>query len=43
MIFDPFPRVDGIDSAGDPITALGLGYLSGKRPTAPSGRDTMTF
>jgi catalase len=22
MIFDPLPRVDGIESAGDPLTAL---------------------
>jgi catalase len=28
MIFDPLPRVDGIDSAGDPITALRSGRPS---------------
>ena len=32
IIFDPLPRVDGIDSAGDPLTDL-LGHLSSERPT----------
>ena len=33
MIFDPVPRVDGIDSAGDPLTELrsDIYLLSGRR------------
>jgi catalase len=36
MIFDPDPRVDGIDSAGDPITAVRseIYLLSGRRRRA---------
>jgi catalase len=36
MIFDPLPRVDGIDSAGDPLTAArsDLYLLSGRRRRA---------
>jgi catalase len=36
IIFDPLPRVDGIDSAGDPLTALrsDLYLLSGRRRRA---------
>jgi catalase len=33
IIFDPLPRVDGIDSAGDPLTAVrsDIYLLSGRR------------
>ena len=33
IIFDPVPRVDGIDSAGDPLTAVrsDIYLLSGRR------------
>jgi catalase len=36
IIFDPVPRVDGIDSAGDPLTAVRseLYLLSGRRRRA---------
>ena len=36
MIFDPLPRVDGIDAAGDPITALrsDIYLVSGRRRRA---------
>jgi catalase len=36
MIFDPLPRVDGIDSAGDPLTDLraDIYLLSGRRRRA---------
>jgi catalase len=36
IIFDPLPRVDGIDSAGDPLTAVrsDLYLLSGRRRRA---------
>lgn len=36
MIFDPVPRVDGIDSAGDPLTAVrsDIYLLSGRRRRA---------
>jgi catalase len=36
IIFDPLPRVDGIDSAGDPLTALrsDIYLLSGRRRRA---------
>ncbi len=33
IIFDPLPRIDGIDSAGDPLTAT-RGSLLAKRPAA---------
>jgi catalase len=38
MIFDPLPRVDGIDSSGDPLTAIraDLYLLSGRRRRAAS-------
>jgi catalase len=38
IIFDPLPRVDGIDSAGDPLTALrsDVYLLSGRRRRAAS-------
>ncbi len=41
IIFDPVPRVDGIDSAGDPLTAVrsDLYLLSGRRRRALSGRS----
>jgi catalase len=40
VIFDPVPRVDGIDSAGDPLTALrsDLYLLSGRRRRAAGAR-----
>ena len=41
MIFDPLPRVDGIDSAGDPITALrsDIYLVSGQRRRAAAASD----
>ncbi len=43
IIFDPVPRVDGIDSAGDPLTALRseLYLLSGRRRRACGGEMTI--
>jgi catalase len=40
MIFDPLPRVDGIDSAGDPITAVrsDLYLASGRRRRAATAK-----
>jgi catalase len=40
IIFDPVPRVDGIDSAGDPLTGLrsDLYLLSGRRRRAAAAR-----
>jgi len=40
IIFDPLPRVDGIDSAGDPITAVRseLYLLSGRRRRAAAAK-----
>jgi catalase len=40
IIFDPLPRVDGIDSAGDPITAVrsDLYLVSGRRRRAAAAR-----
>jgi catalase len=40
MIFDPVPRVDGIDSAGDPITALrsDIYLVSGRRRRAAAAQ-----
>jgi catalase len=40
IIFDPVPRVDGIDSAGDPLTAVrsDLYLLSGRRRRAAAAR-----
>jgi catalase len=40
IIFDPLPRVDGIDSAGDPLTAVrsDLYLLSGRRRRAAGAR-----
>ena len=39
IIFDPAPRVDGIDSSGDPLTAVrsDIYLLSGRRRRAVSG------
>ena len=31
IIFDPIPRVDGIDSSGDPLTEVRVGALSAQR------------
>lgn len=40
IIFDPLPRVDGIDSAGDPLTALrsDLYLLSGRKRRAAASK-----
>jgi hypothetical protein len=40
IIFDPIPRVNGIDSAGDPLTALRseLYLLSGRRRRAATAK-----
>jgi catalase len=40
MIFDPVPRVDGIDSAGDPLTAVrsDIYLLSGRRRRAAAAK-----
>jgi catalase len=40
IIFDPLPRVDGIDSAGDPLTAVraDLYLLSGRRRRAAAAQ-----
>jgi catalase len=40
IIFDPLPRVDGIDSAGDPLTAVrsDLYLMSGRRRRAAGAR-----
>jgi catalase len=40
IIFDPLPRVDGIDSAGDPLTAVrsDLYLLSGRRRRAAASQ-----
>jgi catalase len=40
IIFDPVPRVDGIDSAGDPLTAVrsDLYLLSGRRRRAAAAQ-----
>jgi catalase len=40
IIFDPLPRVDGIDSAGDPLTALRseIYLLSGRRRRAAAAQ-----
>jgi catalase len=40
IIFDPVPRVDGIDSAGDPLTEVRseLYLLSGRRRRAAAGK-----
>jgi len=39
IIFDPLPRVDGIDSSGDPLTSVraDLYLLSGRRRRAALG------
>jgi catalase len=39
IIFDPIPRVDGIDSSGDPLTQLraDVYLLSGRRRRAVFG------
>jgi catalase len=39
IIFDPLPRIDGIDSSGDPLTAVraDLYLLSGRRRRAAPG------
>src|SRR5262249_22039876 len=39
IIFDPLPRIDGIDSSGDPLTEVraDLYLLSGRRRRAASG------
>jgi catalase len=38
IIFDPVPRVDGIDSSGDPLTDVrsDIYLLSGRRRRSPS-------
>jgi catalase len=40
IIFDPLPRVDGIDSAGDPLTAVRseIYLLSGRRRRAAAAQ-----
>jgi catalase len=40
IIFDPVPRVDGIDSAGDPLTDVRseIYLLSGRRRRAAAAR-----
>ena len=40
IIFDPVPRVDGIDSAGDPLTAVrsDIYLLSGRRRRAAAAQ-----
>jgi catalase len=40
IIFDPLPRVDGIDSAGDPLTDLRseIYLLSGRRRRAAAAK-----
>ena len=40
IIFDPLPRVDGIDSAGDPLTEVrsDIYLLSGRRRRAAAGK-----
>ena len=40
IIFDPVPRVDGIDSAGDPLTAVrsDIYLLSGRRRRAAASK-----
>jgi catalase len=40
LIFDPLPRVDGIDSAGDPLTEVrsDIYLLSGRRRRAAAGK-----
>jgi catalase len=40
IIFDPVPRVDGIDTSGDPLTEVrsDLYLLSGRRKRAASER-----
>jgi catalase len=40
MIFDPVPRVDGIDPAGDPLTEVRseIYLLSGRRRRAAAAR-----
>ena len=39
IIFDPLPRIDGIDSSGDPLTEVraDLYLLSGRRRRAAMG------
>ena len=39
IIFDPLPRIDGIDSSGDPLTDVraDVYLLSGRRRRAASG------
>ena len=39
IIFDPVPRVDGIDASGDPLTAVrsDIYLLSGRRRRAACG------
>jgi len=39
IIFDPLPRVDGIESSGDPLTEVrsDIYLLSGRRRRAASG------
>jgi catalase len=41
IIFDPIPRVDGIDSSGDPLTQVraDIYLLSGRRRRAAAGGD----
>ena len=40
IIFDPVPRVDGIDSAGDPLTEVrsDIYLLSGRRRRAAAAK-----
>ena len=40
IIFDPLPRVDGIDSSGDPLTEVrsDLYLLTGRRRRAAGGK-----
>ena len=43
IIFDPLPRVDGIDSSGDPLTEVraDIYLLSGRRRRAASSDEEL--
>jgi len=44
IIFDPLPRIDGIDSSGDPLTDVraDIYLLSGRRRPRPGRRKALT-
>jgi len=44
IIFDPLPRIDGIDSSGDPLTDVraDIYLLSGRRRPRPGRRKAST-